>query len=172
MTINRASRRKFFGAVTAASLAAGVVACASTSSESVQTVIAKIVAYAQGGLSSLQATATAFGVNTTANVQTALNAASVAIAGLANAAQTGASAVAALATNPTNSVEALLTAAANLVLGVLKVIPGTSSAVGVVQDVLAVAPVITALANSILNPTAVSAPAYDGGAALRLGIRV
>ncbi len=150
--------------VSATASAALIAACATgavTPEQSKANAVAnatKVVQVAQAGLTTLTTELRIFNVTLTGNPLTAYNALQAAVASLPSIATTDATAVATFATAPTTNITQLLTDAATLILAVLRVVPGTSNAVGLVEDVIAMAPLVTALAQLILAPVATAAP--------------
>jgi len=167
------NRRNMLRSATALASVAALAACATTPAQA-QANATKVVTVAQAGFSTLTAELRIFNVTLTGAALTAYNALSAAITGLSNIALTDAKAIATFVTAPTSNVTQLLTDAATLVLGVLRVIPGASSAVGLVEDVIAAAPLVSALAQVILTPATVAPTAAVNvrarEAAARLGV--
>lgn len=162
-------RRNLLSTVGVATLAAGCAVVTPTVVANDSAALTKLIQVAQGDVAAFVAAATLTGVTLSANTQAAIAKVSAAMVALAEAVPQGAMAVATLATSPATSIESLLLTAGT---AVLKVLPGTSSVVGVIEDVLAVAPLITSLAQNILQPTKVptASSANPSGAAKRLGI--
>ena len=166
---NRATRRSFLGGISAAATVL-VVACSPQAVTTFTALEAKVVSVSQGLMSSLTNALSVTNTTLTGAALAAYTAAQAAVAQLPAFAQSSAAALANFVTAPATSIESLVVAAARFILGVL---PGTSTVVGIINDVITVAPLVTAFANSILNPSAASAPASGAmQAAQRLGIEV
>lgn len=146
-----------------------LVACATvstTSAASANALMAKITAEAQAFISTVNA-AVSIALNgaVPTSVSSAITVAQNALTIVASA--TGAVAVAG-ATISTNVGNLIVTAAKVA----LSFVPGGSTAVQILTDVISLAPILITYANSIINPAVTSAPVVDGGAARRLGIVV
>lgn len=133
----------------------------------------KIVQIAQAGATTLAAELRIFNVTLTGDALKAYEALSAAVTGLGSVAVQDATAIATFATAPTSNIAQLLNDAGTLILAVLRVLPGTASAVGLVQDVIAAAPLVTTFAQLVLSPAAASAGGAGAmQAARRLGVRL
>lgn len=163
------NRRNVMAGVSLAALVS-VAGCAVTPAQAAANAT-KIVQVSQAGLTTLTAELKIFGVTLTGAALTAYNALSAGVTGLSGVAVTDATAIATFATAPTSNLAQLLTDAGTLILAALRVLPGTSSAVGLVQDVIAAAPLVTTFAQLILTPAAASASSTGAmQAAARLGV--
>ena len=164
--------------VSGALLVSGIalVACSVTPAQA-NANATKIVEVAQAGTTTLTSELRTFNVTLTGDPLTAYNALIAAVTGLSNVAITDANAIATFATAPTSNIAQLLTDAATLILAVLRVIPGASSVVGIIEDVITAAPLVTTFAQLILTPST-AAPTVTASrvqsaaeqAAVRLGV--
>lgn len=162
-------RRNAMAGVSAIALVAGC----SITPDTAKAKATRIVQIVQAGKSTLAAELRIFNVTLTGKPLDAYNALSAAVDGLSSVAVTDATAIATFATAPGSNLTQLLMDAGTLILGVLRVLPGTASAIGLVQDVITAAPLVVALAQMILAPTAASAPGNGAmQAAARLGVKL
>lgn len=127
-----------------------------------------IVARVQAGVTAINNAAANLGAKLSVDGRAAIDKVAAAATAIGAVIANGASAVAAATTG--SGIAGLFSSAADVLIPLLQLAPGLGAFVSIIQDVKAIAPSIVAFASSIINPTAVSAAPYDGGAARRLGI--
>lgn len=163
------NRRLFASGASVAFLAA----CTATTPTQASANATKIVAIAQAGMSTLNAELAIFHIVPTGDAAKAYAALQTAMSGLSTVAVSDAQAIAAFATDPVHNLSKLLIDAGTALLPVFQADPATAKGADLIAQVIASAPLIVVLAQTILAPAAASMSSGSARqSAARIGVRL